>query len=132
MSYNIAKDIYDTLTSDSNLLSLVSSGNIQIGWKREPPEYPSITFYQVAGYDRGQMGYSVLPSGSKTRTVIPVYGFTIFSRSSMKEILQIDDALTKCLIKKGFEKLSDREGYDDEINAYVKLLTYRKKYFLND
>jgi len=132
MSYEIAKDIYDTLTSDSDLLALVSSGNIQIGWKREPPDYPSITFYQVAGFDRGELGYSTAASGSKIRNVVPVYGFTIFSRKSMKEILQIDDALTKCLINKGFEKLSDREGFDEDINAYVKLLTYRKKYFLND
>lgn len=132
MSYTTLLELRNALVSSSELTSLVDDEDIQVGWKRELTDFPCIIISQAGGVDYGYLGYSTSPSGSKLSREESYYQIDIYSRTSMKNILDIYGILREILIKLGYRKTADNDAFEIEYNAFRKITTWRKVTFHND
>jgi len=132
MSLAVIKDIRDSLIQNSDLTNLVTSENIQVGWKRELQDFPCIIITQSSGVDTGYLGYSTSPSGSRTSKEQTSFQIDIYSRKSLKETYDILDVMKKILKKKGYSKTSDNDTWVEDYKAYRKITTWRYVYVYDE
>ena len=132
MSYSTLLDLRNSLVGNSSLTALVPSSDIQVGWKRELANFPCIIISQAAGTDNGYLGYSTSSSGNKVAKENVSYQIDIYSRNSIKEILDIEDVLRKILLNNGYRKTSDNDAYNSDYQAYRKITIWSSIAFHND
>lgn len=113
MTYTKLKNIYDTLNNHSSL----SSTELNIGWNLEDITYPCINIIQAGGSELGRLGYQ---SGNDIQERFTIQ-LDIYSRKSMMEAYQIYDVLNNIMISSGYEKTSDSDMYDNELNTHRKV-----------
>ena len=77
MSYQLIKDLYDSVKADTNITALVSAGDIKVGWQNEIATYPTITLFQVGGNAVGRLGYNTNISGQIVPEYIVDYNLTV-------------------------------------------------------
>jgi len=114
MTYNKIKNIYDVLSNDSTLSSLA---NINVGWNLENIEYPCINIIQAGGSEVGRLGYQ---SDNIVSEMFSIQ-LDIYSRSSIMEAYQIYDVINDIMISSGYQKTTDSDMYDDELNTHRKV-----------
>ena len=132
MSYATELEIRNLLIGFSTLTALVSSSNIKIGWSSTLDSFPAVTISQAAGTDTGQLGYGTSPSGSRVGVEEVSYQLDIYSRTSWKETLDIEDAIKKVLLKNGYSKTSSNDMWEPDIKAFRKITMWRKVSYHND
>lgn len=132
MSYDVLLELRNALISSSDLTNLVSSSNIQVGWKRELTDFPCIIISQSGGVDYGYLGYNTSADGSKLGREEATYQIDIYSRTSMKNILDIFEALRGVLLALGYRKTGDTDAFESEYDAYRKITTWKKIAFHDD
>lgn len=113
MTYTKLKNIYDTLNNHPSL----SSTELNIGWKLEDISYPCINIIQAGGSEVGRFGYQ---SGNDIQERFTIQ-LDIYSRKSMMEAYQIYDTLNDIMISSGYEKTSDSDMFDGELNTHRKV-----------
>jgi len=113
MTYTKIKNLYDTLNSNSSLTSLT---DINVGWKTEDISYPSLNIIQAGGSQTGLLGYNTGNLIDETFTV----QINIYSRNSLMEAYNILDVLDEIMISSGYQKTSDIDMYEDELDAHRK------------
>ena len=132
MSYATELEIRNLLINFIPLTALVSSSNIKVGWSSSLDSFPTITISQAAGSDVGQLGYATSPSGSRVGVEEVSYQLDIYSRTSWKETLDIEDAIKKVLLKNGYSKTSSNDIWEPDIKAFRKVTMWRKINYHND
>ena len=138
MSYSAKKDFRDILINNSNLTSLVKAEDIRVVFKRDELNFPSIIIIQVAGKDEAMTGYMSSPQGQKTRTESCSFQLNIYSRNSIAELENINDAISTALSAdtdslKGLVKTSDLDSYyDSDLGAYIKIVTWNFFHYITD
>lgn len=124
MSYQILKDLYDSLRNDANITALVPSDNIKVGWQNEFTSYPSISLIQVGGSSVGRLGYNHISGQIDENFGVQL---EIYSQTSLKENYDILDRLQNTMISAGYEKLSDSDNWDDKLSAHRKITRWNKR-----
>ena len=128
MTYQLMKDLYDSLRNNSSLTSLVPAANIKVGWQNDFSDYPAISIIQVGGREVGQLGYKS-PSGLIKEDFSPQ--IEIYSQASAKENYDIVDVLDNIMISCNYEKLSDADAWDDTLLAHRKITRWNKTKLFN-
>lgn len=128
MSYQMIKDLYDSITGNSNITALVSSSDIKVGWQNELSNYPSIVILGGGGNAVGRLGYHDV-SGQIDENFSP--DIEIYSQKSLKENYDILDQLSKVMISANYEKLSDNDLWDDTLSAHRKVTRWNKRKIYN-
>lgn len=117
------------LTTDATLIGYVGdSSNIKVSYPKTEDSYPCITFSQVAGTDVGMMGRDNSSYGSKDSTCTIAFRFDAYSRNSLLDCIEILERVGQILLSHNFEKLSDVDGYVEDLEAYNKMTIWRKQY----
>jgi len=124
MSYQMIKDLYDSITGNASITSLVSIDNVKVGWQNELANYPSIVILQGGGNSTGRLGYHYI-SGQIDENFSP--DIEIYSQKSLKENYDILDQLSKVMISANYEKLSDNDMWDDTLSAHRKVTRWNKR-----
>jgi len=133
MSLTSIADLYWFMRSSSSVTSLVSENNIKVGWTKTLDSFPCIILTQTGGTDTGYLGYKSAPAGSRLRLEDAVFTVDIFSRSSRMETYQIADVITPLFIVSGAcRKEGDIDLFDNDMNVYRKMQTYRYKLHHDD
>lgn len=132
MSYATILDLRTKLLKNSTLTGYVPSNNIQLGWLREDAEFPTITITQAGGTDVGQLGYNPAPGGSKLAKETVSYQLDLYSKTSVKNILDMYDTLKGIMISSSYEKISDVDMYEPDLKAHRKITIWRKIYYHED
>jgi hypothetical protein len=124
MSYDLIKDLYDTITDDTNITNLVDSSNIKVGWQNTISTYPSIAIIRIGGNAVGRLGHNTSDYGQVEEN----FGvqIEIYSQNSLKEVYDICDLLTLNMITNGYSKLSDTDDWDDTLSAHAKITRWNK------
>lgn len=123
MSYQLLKDLYDSIKGDTDITALVSSDDIKIGWQNEIANYPCIAIIQIGGNAVGMLGHGA-PSG----LVEENFGvqIEIYSQKSLKEVYDILDELADNMLTNKYEKLSDGDDWDDTLSVHTKITRWNK------
>ena len=134
MSYSTIKALRDILINDANLIAVVPSSSILVGWARIPESYPCIVIHQVGGSDVGHLGYGTAPAGSKIREERSIFQINIFSDKSRKQTYEIADLIRNALMSSeyNFTKGADVDIWEDEIKAYRKAVTWSVLQYVED
>ena len=129
-AYSSARQL---LTQRTDLVSLVPSSNIKVGFTIEVDSFPSITLTQTGGSAHGLLGYGTSTVGSKLRRDNRTFQIDIYSRSGMLDLQQISDEVDLALLSGStFRKISDNDTYEEEIQAYRKIQTWSFWSILDD
>ena len=124
MSYQMIKDLYDSIRGNSNITTLVSASDIKVGWQNEFASYPAIAIMQGGGRSVGRLGYNHA-SGQIDENFSP--DIEIYSQKSLKENYDILDQLSKIMISANYQKLSDNDFWDDTLSAHRKVTRWNKR-----
>jgi len=124
MSYQLLKDLYDNIIGNTNISAMVAPTNVKVGWQNEIAAYPCITIMQAGGNSVGMLGFNRTVSGQIKEN----FGvqLDIYSRTSIKENYDILEVLINTMISSGYEKLSDVDFWDDDLNANRKMTRWNK------
>jgi len=123
MTYQMMKDLYDSLCGHSTLTATVPSNNIKIGWQNDFEDYPSISIIQVGGRETGQLGFS-----NTGGLIKEDFGpqIEIYSQASAKQNYDVLSILDNIMISCGYEKLSDTDSWDPDLLAHRKITRWNK------
>ena len=128
MSYNVVLEARNVLVNDADVTSLVSPTNIRVGWSEGQISMPAIIISIVGETDTGYLGFGTAPEGSRIHRVVATLQFDILSKSSVKETLQIDDAMTEALLENGYSKITETDMWDNYLKAHRRIVRFRKTY----
>jgi len=128
MSYDVMLEARNALINDSAVTALVSPTNIRVGWSEGQISMPAIIISTVGETDIGYLGFGTAPEGSRMHRIEATLQFDILSKSSVKETLQIDDAMTEALLENGFSKTSETDMWDGYLKAHRRIVRFRKTY----
>lgn len=126
MTTQLMTNLYDNLTNNSSLTSIVSADDIDIGWQTEDINYPSISITQAGGGAIGQLGYK-----DKNRTLEDfVVQIDIYSDTSAKKTYNICDEIENILVSSNYEKTADSDMWEPDLNAHRKTTQWRLEKYL--
>jgi len=125
MSYEVMKEARDLLVNSSEVTALVSPTNIRVGWSEGEVSMPAIIITEVTESDVGQLGFG----SSKVHKIEATLQFDILSKNSVKETLNVADAVTKTLLSNTYAKVTEVDMWDDLLKAHRRMLRFRKTYF---
>ena len=128
MSYEVVKEVRDLLISDGTVISLVPASNIRVGWSESRISFPIVVITMVSESDIGYLGFGTSSEGNKLHRQEATIQVDILSRSSIKETLDIGDAITKVLMYNGFSKATEVDIWDNLLKAHRRMLRFRKTY----
>ena len=113
------------LTQQTDLVNLVPTDDIRIGFMVEADNFPCITITQTGGSCYGYLGYGTSAAGSKQRRDNRTFQIDIYSRSGMLDLQQISDKVDIALMSgSGFRKINDNDTYEEGIHAHRKVQTW--------
>jgi len=124
MTYDLLKDLYDAIRTDTDITSYIPAADIKVGWQNDFANYPSMSIIQTGGNATGQLGVNSSPSG-QIRENFGVQ-IDIYSQTSIKEVYDILDQLTRTMVSSGYQKLSDVDDWDDTLSANHKITRWNK------
>jgi len=122
MSFQILKEVRDSLCSDPNITSKVAVDDIRVGWQEALVSFPSVYITTVAERDRGQLGFAY----NNRRAVETTIQIDVIGRKSVQEVVEIGDAITSRMLQLGYQKVGDLETYDTLIRCHRKTLRFTR------
>ena len=125
MSINVATTLRGYLIS-SAVSSQVPAKDILVGYDKDITNFPTIVLYSVGGMDVGYLGYNKATTGSSNRLETTRIAVDIMSRTSLYNCYQIADAVVPVMISGGCRKTNDVEEYNEDLNVYRKILTFKR------
>lgn len=128
MSYDIVLEARNLLINNQSVTSLVEPANIRVGWSDGQVNFPSVSISTVGETDVGYLGFGTAPEGSRLHRIEATIQIDIISKTSIKETLEIADAITKVLLGNSFSKQSEVDIWDDMMKAHRRMLRFRKTY----
>ncbi len=128
MSYEVLKGVRDILITDGDVLSLIPASKIRVGWSSTVVDFPLAVISIVSESDTGMLGYGTAEEGEKLHRVEASIQIDVLSRASIKETLDIADAITKALMKNGYSKSTEVDMWDDLLKAHRRMLRFKKTF----
>lgn len=122
MSFQILKEVRDSLCSDTNITSKVEERNIRVGWQESLVAFPSVHITTVVERDKGLLGFA----HNNRRAVETTIQIDVLSRESLQEAVEIGDAITSRMLQLGYQKVGDLETYDTLIRCHRKTLRFTR------
>ena len=128
MSYEVLKSVRDILITDGDVLSLIPASKIRVGWSSTVVDFPLVVISIVSESDIGMLGYGTSEEGEKLHRVEVSIQIDILSRASIKETLDIGDAITRALMKNGYSKSTEVDMWDDLLKAHRRMLRFKRTF----
>lgn len=128
MSYGVIKDTRDLLINSSEVTALVQPANIRVGWSEVQVSMPAVIISEVTETDVGYLGFGTSSEGSRLHRIEATLQIDVLSQNSVKETLQIADAITKVLLLNSYAKITEVDMWDELLKAHRRMLRFRKIY----
>lgn len=129
MTVDKITSLLNTLKSDSELVNLVPSTNIYVGWRRTISTFPSVVLTIVGGSSSGRLGYLNTKEREDTITI----QIDIHSTKSQYEAGLIADRIEKILLKcpgdiLTAEKVGDAQFFDEDFEVWRRSIRFDLRY----
>lgn len=134
MTKTILKAVRDLLKDDSTLQTLLGGAYVFMAEIMQTKTFPSVTLRLTSESSKKRVSYDTF----KKRDNTPLIQIDVWSKKSRLETYNIADRIDKLLIADsvsgthGWNKVSDSDMFEPDINVYHKPLRYSFAYVIDD
>ena len=134
MTKTVLKEVRDTLLADSTLITLLGGNYIYMAEIMQAKQFPSVTLRLTSEGSKKRVSYDTF----KKRDNTPLIQIDVWSKKSRLETYNIADRIDKLLVADtvsgthGWNKVSDSDMFEPDVNVYHKPLRYSFAYVVSD